>query len=139
MLLAMKPSLDGVCHRTMDGPLARVKNQLIDVTPAPVLAGLEGSDDGVIGTVEMFGRVLVLGLVTAADMATAHAEPQVDPAVPDAEAVLAAICAGRHFTNLMEVGTGGHGLSPCRCGSAGRFDSENRPMSYRNGKRSSFI
>src|SRR2546430_17217405 len=111
------PSLDGVRHRATDGPPARVQNQLIAVAPAPVLPGLEGLDDGVTGTVEVPGSVLVLGLIAAPNMPTGHAETQVDPGVADPEAVLAAVRAWCHLAHLIEVGTSGHRRSPCRCGS----------------------
>jgi hypothetical protein len=77
-----------------------VKHLFIDVAPAPVFAGLERFDDWVIGGLKVFGRVLVLRRVAAADVAAGHAEPQVDPGVADLQAVFAAIRARGDFFDL---------------------------------------
>ena len=51
----------------------RLEHDLIDVATAPVFAWLEGLDDRVIGRMEVFGRVLVLRGVAAANMPTDEA------------------------------------------------------------------
>src|SRR6202022_978280 len=104
---------DGAAHR----PVGCIQEQLVDIAPPPVFTGLIRFDDGVTGTVQVSGCMLVPGLIAAPDMPTDHAEPQVYPGVADPEAVLATRRARRDFANLAEVRTGGHGLSPCRCGS----------------------
>src|SRR2546430_8633621 len=45
-------------------------HELIDVAPAPVLPGLEGSHDRMLGRTEMLGGMLVLRVVAASDMPT---------------------------------------------------------------------
>lgn len=55
--------------------------------------------------VEMAGGVLVLGVITAADVSTNQANAQVYPLVADFETILTALCAGRHLTNLVNVCT----------------------------------
>jgi hypothetical protein len=39
---------------------SRLEQNLIDVTPDPVLSRLEGLNDRMVGRMEMFGSVLVL-------------------------------------------------------------------------------
>jgi hypothetical protein len=77
---------------------------LVQVAPHPILAFLEGFDEGMFGGVEMRRRVLVFGIIAAADMPADQADAQVDPAIPGFQAVLAARRAGRHVANLVEMG-----------------------------------
>jgi len=44
----------GLLHRSIV-----FEHQFVDETPHPVLAGLEGADNGVLRRVKMFGGVLV--------------------------------------------------------------------------------
>jgi hypothetical protein len=85
--------------------LSKRKSKLVKVTPAPVLSRLKGLDNRVVGRMEMPGRVLILRGVTAAHMATGEAEAQVDPAVTDFQAILAAVGAGGDLSYLVEVRT----------------------------------
>jgi hypothetical protein len=71
-----------------------IEEQLVDETPAPVFAGLEGADDGVFRSAVVFAGVAILGIVAAADVATLHAEPQVDPGIAHGQALLAAAGVG---------------------------------------------
>src|SRR5437763_11980824 len=63
---------------------------LVDKTPAPVLARLNGSHDRMLHGVKVLGRVLVLGRVAAADMPACHAQAQVHPDIAHLQAFLAA-------------------------------------------------
>src|SRR5690349_15585680 len=56
----------------------------------------------------MFGRVLVLGAIAAADMSTAHTQAQVYPAITYFEALLATVTAWRHDVDLIEMLAGSH-------------------------------
>jgi hypothetical protein len=56
-----------------------------------VLARFERLDDRMMRREEVLRRVLVLRRVAAADVATVQAPPQVDPAVAELEAFLAAV------------------------------------------------
>src|SRR5258706_3641206 len=69
----------------------RLDKRLIHVAPAPVLAGLEGLDDGMMGLAGVPARVLVRGGVAASDFAAREAKPQVNPGASDAKALLAPI------------------------------------------------
>src|SRR5258708_6956101 len=78
----------------------------VHVTPAPVLARLEGLDDGMPGRVEVFGRVRVLRAVAAADVPAGQAQAQMHPGVAHFQAFLAASATRRYITNRPEMGTG---------------------------------
>jgi transcription elongation factor GreA len=65
------------------------EHRLVHVTPAPVLAGLGRANDRVAGRVVVRGRVLAGRAVAAADVSAALAHPQVDPAHPLLQALLA--------------------------------------------------
>jgi hypothetical protein len=52
--------------------LSWFQEELIDVTLTPVLSRLERHDDGMLGGLKVFGRMLVLRIVAAADVATNH-------------------------------------------------------------------
>src|SRR5439155_16602677 len=66
------------------------EGDLVHVAPAPVLAALGGADDRMAGLVRVTRRVPVRRRVATADLAAAHAHPQVDPAAADLQALLAA-------------------------------------------------
>src|SRR5258706_12649265 len=74
--------------------LCELQVHLVDIAPAPAFAGLERSDDWVLGRVEVLRRVLVLRVVAAADMAAGAAQAQVHPGVTHLQAFLAAVGAG---------------------------------------------
>lgn len=54
-------------------------------------------------SVEMFGSVLVLGRVAAADMSADQADAQVYPRIPHLQTFLAAVRAWRHIPNLIDM------------------------------------
>lgn len=81
---------------------------LVHIAPAPVFAGLERLDDGMFRGMKMFGGVLVLRAVAAADVAADQAKSQMDPRIADLQAILAAVRAGLHFANFVHVLAGGH-------------------------------
>jgi hypothetical protein len=86
--------------------LSKLQHKLIDIAPAPVLAGLVGHDNRVIGRVKMFGRVRVLRRVAAADMSTREAKAQMHPGISCLQAVFAAVRAGRDLLYLVQMGAG---------------------------------
>src|SRR5579884_2525738 len=85
------------------GHISERQRNLIDVAPAPILAGLGGTYYGVFGGVEMLGRVLVFGRIAAAHMTADHAQPQVDPGVADFQALLAPAGMRVHIADLIHV------------------------------------
>ena len=84
---------------------SKLKHHLVDVTPAPVLSRLKGLDNRVIGRVEMFGGVLILRRVTAANMPAFETEAQVHPTITDFQAIFAPIGAWRDLSYLVEMTT----------------------------------
>jgi hypothetical protein len=57
------------------------------------------------GLVKMLGRVLVLGRIAAADMATLETQPQVDPGIVHFQALFAALAAGFHLFDVLLMST----------------------------------
>jgi hypothetical protein len=86
---------------------------LIDKAPHPIFIGFKRLDDGMLGGMKVFGRVLVFGIITAANMPAYFADSQMHPGIAHAQTFLAAIRLGGYVSNLIEVCTkflGAHGL-----------------------------
>jgi hypothetical protein len=89
------------------------RREFIHITPDPGFARLNGTDKRMLGTMEMLGRVLVLGRIAAADVPAFQAQPQMDPAIAGLDAVFADIGIGGFEFDLLQVAaTLGHGFSP---------------------------
>ena len=67
------------------------EGDLVDVAPAPVLAGLGRLDDGMTLGVGVGGCVAIRRGVAATDVTAGEADAQVEPAIACAQAVLAAL------------------------------------------------
>jgi hypothetical protein len=80
---------------------SKLEHYLVYVTPTPVLPWLERLDDRVVGRMEMPGGVLILRIVTAANMPAFKTEAQVYPRIPDSQTILTAICAGCNLSYLV--------------------------------------
>jgi len=78
----------------------------IGVTPAPSLANLEGTDDRMLGRPGVLAGVRVLRLITAADIATAETEAEMDPGVSHCHALTATLTARFHLPDQVEVRAG---------------------------------
>jgi hypothetical protein len=89
----------------------KLENHFIHITPHPILSWFEGSNDGVLGGMEVLGGMLVFGGVAASDMATGHTEPEMEPVVTDFETVFATRGARLDVFNLLDVGASGHSKS----------------------------
>jgi hypothetical protein len=76
---------------------------LIDKTPNPILARLEGSDDRMTSIVEVLRGVLVLGIVTTTDMSAGQAKAQVNPGVAGLQALFTTGCVARDRLDLVPV------------------------------------
>ena len=59
----------------------RLEKQLINVTPAPILARLERLDHGMVRRMKMLCRVSILRIVAAADVTARDAKSQMNPPV----------------------------------------------------------
>jgi hypothetical protein len=88
--------------------------QLIHITPCPVLSRLKAPNDWVCGIVEMSGGVFAYRLVAAPDVATREAKAEMNPVHSHLETFLAALWrARRNIANLVEVSAfNRHGQSP---------------------------
>lgn len=83
---------------------ASLHKKIIGVAIHPVLTRLEGFDDRVARSMEMFRGVLVFGLIAASDMAADHAETKMHPGIPHFQAFLAAVWgAGFNVFYLIEM------------------------------------
>jgi hypothetical protein len=91
---------------------SKSEDDFVHVTPHPILPGLPGPNDGVLGGVEMPGRVLVLGGIAASYMATGEAETEMDPVVTDPETVFTTGSARFDVLNLLHVRAFGHRILP---------------------------
>src|SRR5207244_144371 len=82
-----------------------LEEQLVGIAPPPVLPGLVGPDQWVVLMgVPVGGGVAVGRVVTAAHVATAHAQAQVDPAPADAKAVFAPLAGRGDVDDGVEMG-----------------------------------
>jgi hypothetical protein len=92
--------------------VSEVQLHLVDVTPAPVFARFERTHDGVVGLVEVFRSVLVLGRIATTYVAATEAQPQMDPRIAHLEAFLAAVGVRGDFAYLVGVSASRHGVAP---------------------------
>lgn len=90
----------------------KVQFQVVDVAPAPSLAGLERLHDRVLSAVEVLGGVFVFRRVAATDMAALQAQPQVHPAVTRLQTLFAALGVRSDLLDLVEMLAGLHGYPP---------------------------
>lgn len=97
-------------------PSGKIQFELIDVAPAPILAGLKRLDDRMRGVMKVLGGVLVFRRIAAANVSALQAQSQVDPTVPHFQALLAAMSAWRDLPDLIKVRTRFHGLSSINYG-----------------------
>src|SRR5436309_6231787 len=84
------------CEPPVPAPRSRLRRRererhLVEVAPAPVLAGLGGANDRMAALASMRGRVLVRRRVAAADLPARHAHAQMHPAASDLQALLTAV------------------------------------------------
>jgi hypothetical protein len=76
------------------------QKHFIHVTPSPVLSRLKRLHDGMLSLMKVFGCVLVLGRIAAADVAADEALSQVDPGIARLQAFLAALAARLDVANF---------------------------------------
>jgi hypothetical protein len=94
------------------GHSSEVKFDLIDVTPAPVLAGFERLHDRVLGRMKMLGGVLVLGRIAAAYVAAGQAQAEMHPSVTHLQALFAASRVRLYVANLIRMRASFHDSPP---------------------------
>src|SRR5438094_8538896 len=90
----------------MAGPsslLSEVEEFFVHVAPMPVLDGVQGLDDRMAGLLKVLGCMHVLRGIAAADMAAAHAHPQMDPLGFQLYAFLASRRARPDIADLIQM------------------------------------
>jgi hypothetical protein len=90
----------------MGSQVGSVEKDFVHIAPAPILAGLERLDQGVLGLVEVFRGVFVFRRIATADVPAYQAFPKMDPGIAHLQAFLAALAARFNLPDLSQVGTG---------------------------------
>src|SRR6266508_2992616 len=111
------PTRSLACGRGRFSDLLHIRRErldvaLIDVAPTPLLAALIRHDDRVRRGSEVFGRVLVLGVITAPDVAASHTQPQVYPRIAQLQTLLTTIATRRHDLDLVKMCADSHVRPP---------------------------
>ena len=75
----------------------------VDIAPNPGLARLDRSNQRVLGAVKVFGRVLVLRGIAAANVSTLQAQAQMDPGISDFYAVFTNVFVRAGELDLIEM------------------------------------
>ena len=84
---------------------SKLEHYLVDITPTPVFSRLKRPDNWVVSRVEVFGGMLVLGRITAANMPTFETEAQVYPRISDSQTILTPIRTGCDLSYLVKMCT----------------------------------
>jgi hypothetical protein len=83
----------------------RFEKEFVGVTPYPLFARLEGTDQRMFRRVVMFRRVLVRRRVAATDVTASQTQAQMHPTASAAQTIFAASRAGRDFLDLIQMCT----------------------------------
>jgi hypothetical protein len=100
----------------------KIVRNLVDITPAPIFARLDGTDDGMAGRVIVLGGVPVLGGIAASDMAAKQAKPEMDPGVAGLHAIFADMTSRLEIARLRDVGAVCHRVVLFQCVDAGNAE-----------------
>jgi hypothetical protein len=79
------------------------EENLILVTPAPILAGLKRFNDRMAGQVGMFGSVLILRVIATAHVPAGLTQAQMNPAIPHLHTFFTAVCTGCHGVDVFNM------------------------------------
>jgi hypothetical protein len=85
------------------GSARKIEHYFVDVTPAPPFRRIIGLDDRVFCRVKMFCGVSIWRLIATTDMATAAADPQMQPGVAQFQTFLAPQGARNNVTDCREM------------------------------------
>ena len=99
---------NGTCLLDATGQVVR---NLVYITPAPIFARLDGTNDGMAGRVIVLRRVPVFGGIATSDMATNEAQPEMDPGVAGLHAILADMASRLDISCLRDMVAVRHGAS----------------------------
>src|SRR5215467_3666678 len=81
----------------------RFEKEFVGVTPHPLLARLEGTNQRMFRRLVMFRRVLVRRRIAAADVPARQTQAQMQPTASAAQTIFAPFRAGRDFLNLIQM------------------------------------
>jgi hypothetical protein len=81
----------------------RFEKEFVGVTPHPLFARLEGTDQRMFRRVVMFRRVLVRRRIATADVPASQTQAQMQPTASVAQTVFTSSRAGRDFLNLIKM------------------------------------
>lgn len=84
-------------------PVRQIEHDLVRITPPPALGRIVTFDNGMFGAMEMFGGMLVLGLIAAADMTADAAEAQMKPCIAQLQTFLAAQRTGLYVLDRIQM------------------------------------
>jgi hypothetical protein len=80
-----------------------IEPYLVDITPAPALARLDGAHDRMTGGVVVPGCMFILGTVAASDKAAYEAHPQVHPCVAVSQTLLTPLSVCSHGMGKIQM------------------------------------
>src|SRR4029077_1589989 len=83
--------------------LCEIELYLVHETPSPIFTRLKRTHDRMLGGVKMFGRMLVLRRVTAADVPADHAQAQVHPPVAHLQTLFATLRVRLDLGDLIQM------------------------------------
>jgi hypothetical protein len=72
-----------------------IQFDLINIAPSPGFTGLQRTHNGMSGFMEMLCGMLVLRRIAAANVTALHAQPKVNPFVPQLKTLLTALRSPR--------------------------------------------
>jgi hypothetical protein len=81
----------------------KIEHYFVEVTPAPPFRWIKGFDDRVFCRVKMFCSVSIWRLIATTDMATAAADPQMQPGVAQFQTFFAPQGARNNVTDCREM------------------------------------
>ena len=85
------------------GSARKIEHYFVDVTPAPPFRRIIGLDDRVLCRVKMFCSVSIWRLIATTDVATAAADPQMQPGVAHFQTFFAPQGARNNVTDCREM------------------------------------
>jgi hypothetical protein len=81
----------------------KIEHYFVDITPAPPFRWIKGFDDRVFCRVKMLCSVSIWRLIATTDMATAAADPQMQPGVAQFQTFFAPQGARNNVTDCREM------------------------------------
>jgi hypothetical protein len=103
-MLACLPKMRYLKHIGINAILLKgLNDNLINITPGPILALFKRFNDGVMSSVKMLGSVFVGRRIAATHMSTRKAEAQMYPPIARLQTILTALSARRNLLDLVEM------------------------------------